>query len=933
MKHVFSLVLTFVLISAFAQKKALEIDDFNHWMHISGQKISPHGEVLSYELNPGRGDGNLIIHRINENQNDTIQRGSGAVPSFNDKMLAFRIKPQLDKTREAKVSKDKKIKDPKDSLGIWVCGVDTLMKYPEVASFSMPDKGDFQIAFTTDEKFKTVKDTGKVETDSLLVKNDTIPSKKKKPLKGGKTLVVLNALDGDSVHFKHVSEFKWSEAGDRLWILHQFKDTIDKTMLTLWDNAKKESKALFMKPGVAKKLTINKKGDKMIFFFSEDTVKEKIYNIYGVLDNKVQPQLIVDTTQTFAYDHFVPSTQGSCFFSEDDQKLYFGTAPAPVKDPEDSLLADEKAVLDIWSWTDTLIQPMQKVNVSKEINRTYTAVLHLKNNRLVQLETPDMKDLSLPFKGSGDRALGYDATPYERASGWSGKWIKDVYSLDVKTGERELIVRGVSSVRLSRNELFALYYDWRDSAYHAINLKKGGDVNLTKTLDVAFYNELNDVPNDPGAYGVAGWSEKDAYCFIYDRYDIWKIDPRGQEMPVRLTKGREKKFIYRIRILDSEQRFLSMEEPQLVTVFSESDKKSGFAKLRLDGASALEAVIMKDAQFGTVMKAKEANKMMYSYQSCEAYPDICISDLFDFDCRKVSNANPQQSDYIWAKVELVQWTDLNGEKREGLLYKPEDFDPAKKYPMLLYFYERNSDNLHRHSTPSPSRSIINKTFYPSNGYLVFVPDIVYKNGYPGESAYNCIMSGVNYLMDKHAYIDAKKIGIQGQSWGGYQSAYLITRTNLFAAAMAGAPVSNMTSAYGGIRWDSGMSRMFQYEHTQSRIGGTLWEKPLLYIENSPLFYADKVQTPLLIMHNDKDGAVPWYQGIEYFMALRRLDKPVWMLSYNNEPHNLKSTSWGNRMDLSTRMKQFFDHYLKDEEAPEWMMNGRRAVDKNRTLAY
>jgi len=183
------------------------------------------------------------------------------------------------------------------------------------------------------------------------------------------------------------------------------------------------------------------------------------------------------------------------------------------------------------------------------------------------------------------------------------------------------------------------------------------------------------------------------------------------------------------------------------------------------------------------------------------------------------------------------------------------------------------------------------------------------------------------------FIDRKKIGIQGQSWGGYQTAWLITQTNMFAAAMAGAPVSNMTSAYGGIRWESGLSRMFQYENNQSRIGATLWDKPLQYIENSPLFYVPKIKTPLLIMHNDNDGAVPWYQGIELFTAMRRLNKPVWMLTYNNEEHNLKAESWANRMDLTIRMKQFFDHYLKDEPMPWWMQYGVPAIQKGKELGY
>jgi dipeptidyl aminopeptidase/acylaminoacyl peptidase len=281
---------------------------------------------------------------------------------------------------------------------------------------------------------------------------------------------------------------------------------------------------------------------------------------------------------------------------------------------------------------------------------------------------------------------------------------------------------------------------------------------------------------------------------------------------------------------------------------------------------------------------------------------------------------------------MVSWNTPRGETLNGLLYKPEDFDATKKYPMMIYFYERNSDNINQYMPPSPSRSVINIPYFVSNEYLVFVPDITYITGYPGQSAFDAIVSGAIAMIDK-GFVKKDKIGIQGQSWGGYQVAYLITRTNMFAAAGAGAPVSNMTSAYGGIRWGSGMSRMFQYEKSQSRIGGTLWDKPLQFIENSPVFYANKVNTPLLITANDQDDAVPWYQGIEYYTALRRLDKPVWMLNYNNDAHNLKAESWGNRMDLSIRLGEFFDYYLKDKPMPKWMKEGIPAINKGKDFGY
>jgi dipeptidyl aminopeptidase/acylaminoacyl peptidase len=251
--------------------------------------------------------------------------------------------------------------------------------------------------------------------------------------------------------------------------------------------------------------------------------------------------------------------------------------------------------------------------------------------------------------------------------------------------------------------------------------------------------------------------------------------------------------------------------------------------------------------------------------------------------------------------------------------------------MVVYFYERSSDGLHGYSAPAPSASTINKTYAVSNGYLVFIPDIPYRDGYPGQSCYDAVVSGTYALLERYNYIDKDRLGLDGQSWGGYQIAWLITQTDLYAAAFAGAPVVNMTSAYGGIRWGSGMSRAFQYEDTQSRIGGTLWEKPIHFIENSPLFFVPKIKTPVLIMANDQDGAVPWYQGIEFFSALRRLSKPAWLLTYNTEDHNLVRRPA--RMDLSIRKMQFFDHYLKGEPMPSWMKNGVPATEKGKNQGY
>ncbi|HEX8334277.1 MAG TPA: prolyl oligopeptidase family serine peptidase, partial [Segetibacter sp.] len=296
--------------------------------------------------------------------------------------------------------------------------------------------------------------------------------------------------------------------------------------------------------------------------------------------------------------------------------------------------------------------------------------------------------------------------------------------------------------------------------------------------------------------------------------------------------------------------------------------------------------------------------------------------------KKLSSINPQQKDYLWGTAELFKWTAYTGKQTEGILYKPENFDPKKKYPMIVYFYERSNNTLYNYRAPAPSASTVNIPLFVSNGYVVFVPDIWYKTGQPGKSAYDYIVSGTRAVVKK-GFVDSTKLGLQGQSWGGYQIAHLVTRTNLYAAAWAGAPVANMTSAYGGIRWGSGMNRQFQYEKTQSRIGATLWERPDLYIENSPLFHLPKVKTPLVIMANDADDAVPWYQGIELFTGLRRLGKPVWLLNYNGEAHNLVERK--NRKDISVREMQFFNWLLKGEKPAQWIVGGVPAVMKGRNM--
>jgi dipeptidyl aminopeptidase/acylaminoacyl peptidase len=448
---------------------------------------------------------------------------------------------------------------------------------------------------------------------------------------------------------------------------------------------------------------------------------------------------------------------------------------------------------------------------------------------------------------------------------------------------------------------------------------------------VEFTVDIHDTPDDPGSYGAMGWSDNDENLFLYDKFDIWKLDPDGKKPAQCVTRGYGRNHSQSIRYisLDPEEKFIDLKKDNLFSTRQVLTKKTGFCRFSIDQPD-IRTILVDDCLFGQPSKAKHADKLLWTRSTVKEFPDFWTGDLEFRNARRISNANPQQSQYIWANVELVEWNDLNGEKHQGLLYKPENLDPSRKYPMVVYFYERHSDGLHTYYAPRASASTVNPLEFASNGYLVFMPDIHFRVGFPGRSFYDAIMSGILEL-GKRDYVDMKHLGIQGQSWGGYGTAYMITQTGIFAAASPGAPVSNMTSAYGGIRNESGMVRQFQYEKTQSRIGGTLWDKPEYFIENSPLFFADRITTPCLIRHDDGDGAVPFSEGVQLFVALRRLQKPAWLINYNNAPHNLSRAA--DKKDWSVRMRQFFDHYLKDAPAPEWMVNGVSAVNKKSSELY
>ena len=613
-------------------------------------------------------------------------------------------------------------------------------------------------------------------------------------------------------------------------------------------------------------------------------------------------------------------------FSKSGQRLFFGTAP--VLPPKDTSLPEfDRVSVDIWHYNDDQIQPAQIRSLNAELSRSYLARFDLTTNEVVQLGNQALR--TVMHTKEGDGAVFYASTDTGRriASQWQGYSLSDLYSLNPENGKAELIRKNFKGGAMapSYTGKYLLFFDEIKRAYFAYNSLIKKLTPVAKDIKNALYDEDNDVPDDPNAYGVIRWTEGDKYVLLYDRYDLWQVDPEGVEKSVCLTSGRKDKIQYRFVNVDREERFIVPGQKLLLRMFDEKDKSSGLAVLDLSKNSTTTLLKEPVSVGANVLKAKDAEVYCFSKETFVKSPDVYVMQGSS-PALQLSHINPQQNDYNWGKAELFKWKAYTGKETEGIVYKPEDFDPKKKYPMIVYFYERSNNTLNSYRAPSPTPSALNIPFFVSRGYIVFVPDIWYKTGYPGQSAYDYILSGTRAVV-KQGYVDSTKIGLQGQSWGGYQIVYLITKTKLYAAAWAGAPVANMTSAYGGVRWGPGILRQFQYEKTQSRIGATLWEKPELYIQNSALL--PKVTTPLVIMANDADDAVPWYQGIEMYSGMRRLGKKVWMLTYNNEAHNLVERK--NRKDIQIREQQFFDYMLKGDKPSKWISEGVPAVMKGRDL--
>jgi dienelactone hydrolase len=946
---------------AVAQKKPITHDVYDTWRSIQDPKLSQDGTWLAYALVAQEGDGEMVVRNLRTGIELRQPRGTNPLVTVDGKFVVYAVAPPRAAIDKAKKEKKKPDEMPKSGMGILDLATGKAVTVDRVKSFTLPEESAGFLAYLLEapEKKAGGADEKKEEAKPGEKEGGTGKPKEKKK-EPGTDLVIRNLSTGAETRVAEVVEYAWDKAGDRLlYAVSSKKPEGDGAFVrTVADG---RVRTLLGGLGHYTGLVFDESGTQLAFVSDRDTYKAEAspYTLYyWAAPAQTAVELVSSATPGMPAGAAV-SENLTPAFSKDGHRLFLGTAPAPKATPPD---APEPIKVDIWHYKDPELQSMQKVNADQERKRSFRAVVTLDDRKLVQLASADMPEIRL--NGDATRALGQSNVPYRQLVSWDSNY-DDFYTVNFADGARRRIIeKSRFGATLSPGGGYALYFDDKDANWYAVRCADAQVIKLTdRTLGVRFDNETSNTPEPARPWGVAGWTEGDHSVLVYDRFDIWELRPDGAA-PRMVTNGlgRRQHLVFRYqrteaeegpgggpRVADKPDEPIKLDKPLLLLVTDDVTKASGFYRVTLpplpapapaqakagrkrSAAVAAPAsgpladpvrLLMADKLVGGLIKAKHADTVVFTEQRFEEFPNLWVSDLSFTDPRRVSDANPQQAGYIWGRSELIDYVNADGVRLRAILTKPEDFDSSRKYPLMVYIYEELTGGLHRFVPPAPGTSI-NVTRFVSNGYIVLQPDIVYDTGYPGQSAMKCVIPAVERVVAL-GYVDPQRIGIQGHSWGGYQITYMVTRTNLFRAVEAGAAVSDMVSAYGGIRWGTGMSRAFQYERTQSRIGAPPWQRPLQFIENSPIFWVENVQTPYLTIHNDEDDAVPWYQGIEFFSALRRLGKEAYLFVYNGEKHGLHERD--NQKHWTVHLCEFFDYYLKDAPKPEWMDKGVPYLEK------
>jgi dipeptidyl aminopeptidase/acylaminoacyl peptidase len=674
--------------------------------------------------------------------------------------------------------------------------------------------------------------------------------------------------------------------------------------------------------------------------------RDKLYSVVGVTDlGNASPHKVVFDP---AADAAVPkglsiSPNRAPLWTDDLQALIFGLYEPRKKDASDAdadapdaetaggergagagsgpngAANDDKVDLVLWHYKDPRLQTQQEVQEARDRAYNYVAEYRVASRKFIRLADDAMRDVTVSTRQSR-WGFGSDDREYELMGSLDGRRYQDLFVVDLETGTRKMAVphlRYFSGASPDGNHI--LYYV--DGDYHVYTFSTGRDRNITQGLAVSFVDVEDDHNNVKPPIAAVGWASDSQHVLLSDAWDIWKVPVEGGAATNLTVNGRKDSIRYQQRYAleppEDRDEGIDLSKPQYFRAYGEWTKKAAIARLD-PGATGVTLLGWSDVSYPQMMKARKAEVFVYSRgTSLEPADYYASSEASLANPVRLTDQRPQVAQFAWSSgVQLVNYTSEKGDKLQAALFLPANYEKGKSYPTVVNFYEKMSQTANQFAAPSANG--FNRSVYTSHGYAVFVPDITYRVNDPGMSAVWCMVPAVKAAIAT-GIVDPKHIGITGHSWGGYQTAFLITQTDIFAAAVAGAPLTDMVSMYSLVYKNSGGSNGAIFESSQGRFKGGFWDNWDAYYRNSPVFFAKNVKTPLMILHNDKDGAVDFTQGVEYFNTLRRMQKPVIMLEYIGENHGLAKRP--NQRDYTERMMEFFDHYLMGAPAPDWMTNG------------
>ncbi len=913
----------------------LTLSDALAWKRIQTPIVSNNGQWFAYKLVPNDGNSDIVLTHLPDGKEQRFPIGQVPRPNpflrteeaaaltgpprdmaFSDdsKWLAFAVHP----TEKESATLRKAHKPAEDKAVLVELATQGKSEFERIKRFSFSGERSSAIAL---HRYGAAAPTPVAEPSDA----SAAPPANDKPQ--GSDLIVMDLASGAQLSVGNVSEFAFDKKGNWLaWVV----DAQDKlgNGIELRNMQNGSVMGLDSAKAAYKALTWTEKGDGLAALRGEDD-KRWEDKLYSLLAFKNFPDNGAPEKFSFApeTDHAFPagmtiSPERHPMWMADLSTVTFGIRELKPKKAKEGEGAKDKKTegeedrpdLVIWHWKDHRLQSMQQVQENRDKNFSYLCAWQPAGQKFLRLSDESVRDVSLAPEGRF--GVGIDVREYELEANLDGKRYQDVYRVDPRTGERKLVLTKARwTFATSPDGVHLLHY--QDGAFFSLNLATGASQNLTRNIPAVFFDTEDDHNIAKPPTHVLGWSKDSRFALIADNWDIWKVPAEGGAAVNLTGNGKKDRIRYQsIWQLDPQEKGFDLTKPLYVRAYGEWSKKGGIARIEPD-KPGIRMLHWDSAAYANLLKAKETDTFLYSRETTQEYGNYYLAKGDLADEKKITDADPQQKNFAWTKgAKLVEYTGPKGNKLQGVVYLPSNYEPGKKYPTIVYIYEKLSQAAN--SYPSPGVNGFSVSYYTSNGYAVLTPDITYKVNDPGISSVACILAALK-AAEGTGVVDSSRVALHGHSWGGYQTAFAVTQTKVFKAAIAGAPLTDMISMYSSIYWNTGSANQPIFESSQGRFTGGYWEEMESYIRNSPVYHAAQVQTPLLILHNDKDGAVDHTQGIEYYNTLRRLNKPVVMLEYKGENHGLFKIE--NMKDYTVRMKEFFDYYLMDKPAPKWWTDG------------